>query len=222
MIQVVTIDGPAGAGKSSVSRCLAERLGWRLLDTGAMYRTVTLAAVRREVDLRSDDELSRLVDLIQVVITGDEIYLDGEVVTETIRSVEVTRLTRHAADSPGVRRRLETWQRAFAEAERNVVAEGRDQGTIVFPNALRKYFLTANDEERAKRRLAELTVKGVDASLEEILKSVRDRDAGDEARSIAPMVAAGDAQVIDSSGLTFDQVVALLEHDVRSHLTSGC
>ena len=222
MIQVVTIDGPAGAGKSSVSRCLAERLGWRLLDTGAMYRAVTLAAIQRNVDLRSDPELSKLVDSIQVVISGDEIYLDGEIVTETIRSVEVTRLTRHAADSPGVRRRLVAWQRAFAEAERNVVAEGRDQGTIVFPDALRKYFLTANDEERAKRRQAELAAKGVDASLEEVLKSVRARDSGDEARSIAPMIAAHDAQVIDSTGLTFDQVVALLEHDVRGHLPARC
>ena len=222
MIQVVTIDGPAGAGKSTVSRCLAERLGWRLLDTGAMYRAVTLAAIRRDVDLQSDDALSRLADEITVVVTSDEVSLDGEDVTHTIRTVEVTRLTRHAADSPGVRRRLVAWQRAFAEAEQQVVAEGRDQGTIVFPNALKKYYLTANDEERARRRLAELAAKGNHASLEETLKLVRERDAGDRNRTIAPMVAAADARVIDSTGLPLDQVVTLLERDIRDHIVAHC
>ncbi len=222
MIQVVTIDGPAGAGKSTVSRRLADRLGWRLLDTGAMYRAVTLAAIRRGVDLGSDAALSELVDAIEVVVTTEDVLLDGELVTQEIRTVEVTRLTRHAADSPGVRRRLVAWQRAFAEAEKQVVAEGRDQGTIVFPNAFKKYFLTANDEERARRRQAELAAKGHHLSIEQTLEQVRERDAGDQARTIAPMLAADDAQVIDSTGLELDQVVSLLERDVREHLATKC
>ena len=218
MIQVVTIDGPAGAGKSTVSRRLADLLGWRLLDTGAMYRAVTLAAIRRDLDLRSDDELAKLVETLKVVVTSEGVVLDGEVVTHEIRTVEVTRLTRHAADSPSVRRHLVAWQRAFAEAEKQVVAEGRDQGTIVFPNALRKYFLIANDEERARRRQAELAANGDYLSFEETLRQVKDRDAGDQARAIAPMVAADDARIVDSTGLELDEVVSILERDIREHL----
>lgn len=218
MIQVVTIDGPAGAGKSTVARRLAERLGWRLLDTGAMYRAVTLAAIRCGLDLRSELALARLVGTVEVVVTGTKVYLDGEDVTGAIRTVEVTRLTQHAADSPAVRRRLISWQHAFAAAERTIVTEGRDQGTIVFPDALRKYFLVADESERARRRQAEQAAQGVYSSLEETLDQVRERDAGDRTRAIAPMVPAVDARLVDSTGLALDQVVTLLEQDIREHL----
>jgi len=220
MIQVVTIDGPAGAGKSSVARRLAERLGWCLLDTGAMYRAVTLAALRRHVDLHSAAALADLVARIEVVVARNEVMLDGEVVTAAIRTDEVTRLTRHAADCPAVRRQLVAWQRAFAEAERQVVAEGRDQGTIVFPDALKKYYLTANDEERARRRQAESLGEEDPAAFAATLKRLRERDAGDHARTIAPLVAAHDARVIDSTGLALEQVVSLMEHEIRTHLAT--
>ena len=217
MIQVVTIDGPAGAGKSTVARRLAERLGWRLLDTGAMYRAVTLAAVRMRIDLESEAELAQVVASIAVIVQDLQVFLDGEIVTESIRTAEVTRLTRHIADSPAVRARLVGWQRTFAETEKRVVAEGRDQGTIVFPDALRKFFLIADDSERARRRQAELAARGDLISLEETLRRVRERDAGDRARTIAPMIPAEDALIVDSTGLELDEVVALLENDVRAH-----
>lgn len=218
MTWVVTIDGPAGAGKSAVAKGLAARLGWSLLDTGAMYRAVALAALRGEVDLQSDSALGDLVARIEVVVTADEVRLNGQDVTSAIREQEVTRQTRHVADCPSVRRRLVDWQRAFANSARWVVAEGRDQGTIVFPDALRKFFLTAQDEERARRRQREQEARGCFESLEETLQQVRARDQTDRDRAIAPMIAARDARLVDSTGLSLDSVIDLLERDVRDHL----
>lgn len=214
---VVTIDGPAGAGKSTVARRLAERLGWRLLDTGAMYRAVTLAAIRSGTDLHSDEALGALADRVTVELPPGKVVLDGEDITAVVRSVEVTRATKFAADSPSVRRRLVVWQRAFADSY-DVVAEGRDQGTVVFPDAARKFFLTASPEERARRRHAEYLARGEAVDLEAVLRDIRERDDRDASRAIAPMVAAADARVVDTTGLEPDAVVALLEADVRARL----
>jgi CMP/dCMP kinase len=213
-MRVVTIDGPAGAGKSTVAHRLADRLGWRLLDTGAMYRAVTLAALRQGVDLESDEALGDLAGRIEVSLPTGRVLLDGEDVTAGIRGVEVTRATRHSADSPSVRRRLAGWQRAFAEAEGQVVTEGRDQGTIVFPDAFRKFYLIASDEERARRRHSEFAARGVPISLEAVLLDLLERDAQDASRAIAPMKPADDARIIDSTGLDLDEVVDLIEREV--------
>jgi cytidylate kinase len=145
------------------------------------------------------------------------VFLDGQDVTQSIRDVEVTRASKFVADSPSVRRRLMDWQRTFA-SDHDVVTEGRDQGTLVFPDAFRKYYLTASDEERARRRLAEYQARGEAVRWEEVLRDQRERDTRDAARAIAPMRPAADATVIDTTGLTIDQVVDRLAGDIDRHL----
>jgi CMP/dCMP kinase len=219
-MRVVTIDGPAGAGKSTVARLLAERLDWRLLDTGAMYRAVALASLRTGTDLASDQALGALTARVEVRLPPGCVLLDGEDVSALLRGAEITRATGQVADSPSVRRRLVDWQRAFAR-DHDVIAEGRDQGTIVFPDAFRKFFLTASLEERARRRHAEFVARGEPIARETVLRDLRERDARDEARAIAPMKPAADAQVIDTTGLDLGAVIGRLERDIRKHLQAS-
>jgi len=216
-MRVVTIDGPAGSGKSTVAHRLAETLGWRMLDTGAMYRAVTLAALREGVDLNDDDAVSAIAATVTVTLPAGRVFLDDEDVSLAIRTAEVARATSAVADRPGVRKRLVELQREFAR-ENDVVTEGRDQGTIVFPDALRKFFLTASLEERARRRLAEFSSRGEHFSMESVQNDVKARDERDESRAIAPMKPALDAMIIDTTGMSLDDVLARIIGEVRGAL----
>jgi cytidylate kinase len=211
---IVTIDGPAGAGKSSAARALAHRLGFEFLDTGAMYRAVTLASLRADIDPRDPQALTALLDRIRLEMPPGKVLLDGEDVSAAIRTPEVTAASGAIADSPVVRTRLVGWQRRLAD-ERNMVTEGRDQGTVVFPQAACKFFLTADPVARARRRQQEMAARGQTVDLEELLRAISERDRRDAARDLAPMVPAGDAVVFDTTPFTLEQVVDWLEAEVR-------
>jgi cytidylate kinase len=212
---MVTIDGPAGAGKSTVARALAERLGFDFLDTGAMYRAVTLAALRAGIDLHDQDALRTLLDGLQLELSAGKVVLNGEDVSRLIRTAEVTAASRPIADSPVVRQRLVTLQRQAAQGK-NMVTEGRDQGTVVFPDAACKFFLVADPVERARRRQREMQERGENVSLEAILAAQEERDRRDAERDLAPMKPAVDALVVDSTSLTVEQLVDTLEAHVRA------
>jgi cytidylate kinase len=217
---IITIDGPAGAGKSSAARSLAQRLGFEFLDTGAMYRAVALAALRAGVNLRDEAALAGLVEAVRLEMPpGGKVLLDGEDVSTLIRTRDVTAATGAAADSPAVRRRLARMQRAIAEG-RNMVCEGRDQGTIVFADALCKFFLVADPRERARRRQREMQARGEMVELEQIVREQALRDERDAARDLAPMKPAADAVVLDSTTLGPEQVVAAMEAEVRRRLAA--
>jgi cytidylate kinase len=211
---IITIDGPAGAGKSSAAKALAQRLGFEFLDTGAMYRTVALAAIRAGVALRDQEGLARLMTTIRLETWPGHVVLDGNDVTHLIRTNEVTAATGAIADSPVVRRRLGEMQRAIA-ATRRMVCEGRDQGTIVFPDAFCKFFLSADVDERARRRLAEMAGGAESADAAALRAAIEARDRDDAARGLAPMVPAADAILLDSTGLSLQEVVDRMEAEVR-------
>jgi cytidylate kinase len=211
---IITIDGPAGAGKSSAARALARRLSFEFLDTGAMYRAVALAALRAGIDLGDETAYPRLLEQVRLELPPERVLLNGEDVTEQIRSAEVTAATSPVADRKVVRRTLVAMQRAVATG-RNMVCEGRDQGTIVFPDAGCKFFLTADPAERARRRQLEMAGRGEVVDLAVLLRAQEERDRRDAARDLAPMTPADDAVIIDSTGLSLEQAVDRMEAEVR-------
>ncbi len=206
---IVTIDGPAGAGKSSVSRRLAETLGFEFLDTGAMYRAVALKGLRAQIDWDDPQRLSQLARQIRLEMHGSRVMMDGVDVSQEIRTREVTQVTRHAANNLGVRQHLVDLQRQIA-AGKDIVTEGRDQGTVVFPQAGCKIYLTASPEERARRRWLEMTDRGQVAHLEEILEQQTRRDREDCTREVGPLRKAADAIEVVTDGLTEDEVLEKL------------
>ena len=214
---IVTIDGPAGAGKSSAARGLAQRLGFRFLDTGAMYRAVTLAARQRGLDLADGEQLARLVGEIQVELVDDRVLLDACDVTDAIRKFEIAAATHYVADNPTVRAQLVLWQRAAA-ANSNVVTEGRDQGTVAFPDAECKIYLSADETERANRRHRDLLARGEDIPFDKILTNQRLRDHRDATRAVGALKKADDAIEVYTDGLSPDEVIARLEEIVRAKL----
>jgi CMP/dCMP kinase len=210
---IITLDGPAGSGKSTVARLLAERMSYRFLDTGAMYRAVALAVLKAAGDENDLGAVTKLVEACTIEFDGDHLLLNQEDVTAEIRSPEVTAVSSIIASNPGVRNRLVELQRAIGRRG-SMVTEGRDQGTVVFPDAEHKFFVTANLEARARRRQRELAHKGVNQPITTVMDQLRQRDERDEQRAHAPMKPAENALVIDTSDLTIAQVVEMIAKKV--------
>ena len=221
---VITIDGPAGSGKSTVARLVAEKLGANFLDTGAMYRAVTLAAMEAGVDMSDENQLVTVFDThrFRFAAVGDvmAVYIDGKDVTERIRKPEATANVRYIASSPKMRARLVEMQRQFAAGQERIVTEGRDQGTVAFPDAHIKFFLTADVGERARRRQAELQAQGITESIENTKAAIEARDRSDENRTVGPLKPACDAVVIDTTTLSVegvvDEVIRFVENRCRA------
>ncbi len=217
---IVCIDGPAGAGKSTAARALAKRLGFRFLDTGAMYRAVAWAAVQGALGWDDPRKLAVLAKRLKIEVLEDCVLLNGQDVTVAIRTPEITTVTHYAADNPAVREHLVGLQRAVA-AGRDVVTEGRDQGTVVFPRAECKIFLTASPEERARRRVEDFRRRGQHVPLEDVLAQQNLRDERDTVRSSGPLVRAPDAITFSTDGLTSEQVIDRLEAIVRERMSQA-
>jgi cytidylate kinase len=215
---VVAIDGPSGAGKSTVARQLAERLGYLYIDTGAMFRAVALAVKRAGVSLDDEDALAEVCRGLEISFVRDDggyrVLANGEDVSEPIRTPEISLLTSRISTRRAVRDVLLHEQRRMGRAG-NVVLEGRDIGSVVFPDADVKFFLSASAEERGRRRFLELKAKGEDVSLEKTIAEVAARDSRDEGREHAPLRRAADALLIDSTGISIEEVLGRMERLVR-------
>ncbi len=208
---VITIDGPAGAGKSTVAKELARRLRFSYLDTGAMYRALTLKALEKNVDLNDEKVLVDLAGQTTIDLKTDEqhklkVFLDGRDVTAAIRSPAVTNHTFYIARQPAVREILVGWQRQIGQ-KGNFVVEGRDAGTVIFPQADRKFYLDADFKERARRRIQDLRAQEEKVDESALKKELKDRDEQDLTRAVGPLKKADDAVFIDSTRLTVDEVV---------------
>lgn len=211
---IVTIDGPAGTGKSTVAKRLAERLGFEFLNTGAMYRAVAYACLKREVELSDEERVDAIARELDILFSQNRLFLDGVDVTDLIHTQSVTQSASIVAANPAVRRHLVHLQQLVGKTA-NLVTEGRDQGTVVFPNAECKFFLTASPEERARRRQRELEEKGETISLEDLLEQQQERDQRDKSRACSPLKPAEDALLIDTTEMTLDEVSGYLEMLVK-------
>jgi CMP/dCMP kinase len=224
-VHVVTIDGPSGSGKGTISRAVAQRAGWHLLDSGALYRLVACGGVDQGLDPADIEGHARLAGTMQVSFgvgpDGSELVtLAGRDVTEAIRTEAAGHGASRVAAWPAVRTALLERQRAFARPP-GLVADGRDMGTVVFPGARLKIYLTASADERARRRYKQLKDKGSGVSLSALSREITERDARDSTRAVAPLIAALDAEVIDSTGLSIEEVVGrVLELGARRSLWS--
>ncbi|KTD98275.1 (d)CMP kinase [Pseudoalteromonas sp. H71] len=220
LMPVITVDGPSGSGKGTVCRLLADKLGWDVLDSGAIYRVLSLAALHHQIALDNEEALVPLAANLDVQFLVDsqtnagKVILEGEDVTTTIRNEEVGAAASKVAALPRVREALLRRQRAF-RTENGLIADGRDMGTVVFPDAPLKIYLTASAQERARRRFVELNERGLDVTLSGLLEDIQARDDRDMNRAVAPLVPAEDAIELDTSELNaqqvFDKVMTLLD-----------
>ncbi|EOA6596159.1 (d)CMP kinase [Vibrio vulnificus] len=218
---VVTVDGPSGAGKGTLCMLLSKKLGFQLLDSGAIYRVLALAAIHHGVDTESEDALVPLATHLDVQFVAEDdlvkVILEGEDVSKELRKEETGMAASKVAALPRVREALLRRQRAF-EAAPGLVADGRDMGTVVFPNAKAKIFLDASAEERAHRRLKQLQDKGLDVRFDDLLSEIQERDDRDRNRPVAPLRPAEDALVLDSTSMSIDEVVEKALQYIESKL----
>lgn len=208
---LITIDGPAGSGKSTIAHMLAARLCAAVLDTGAMYRAVTLVAMQSEVDLSDSERILSILDKTELTFAFSRdkmiVFIGDDDVTETLRDPEVTEKVKYVASSPRLRERLVQMQRDFALPKHKIITEGRDQGTVVFPEAHAKFFLTADIEERSRRRYEELVKAGKAVDMDKLRQAIELRDDSDTSREVGPLKPAADAIIIDTTKLTLNEVL---------------
>lgn len=207
---VITVDGPSGVGKGALCQWLAMRLGWRLLDSGALYRLTALAALRRNLALQDENEVATVAAQLDVAFTPDtagsvQVILDSEDMSDVLRSEEIGNAASQVAALPAVRAALLQRQHDFRQAP-GLIADGRDMGTVVFPDADLKLFLTASPAERAQRRYKQLIEKGMNANLDNLVKDIAERDARDAQRAIAPLKPAVDAETLDTTQVDLAKV----------------
>jgi cytidylate kinase len=222
---VITIDGPAGTGKSSVALAVAERLGFDFLDTGAMYRAIGLAALRREAKLDDPRELAFVARHAKITFDWDKhppgVYLNGEPVGHLLRGSDATGAASYVAVVPAIREQLVAQQQQIGRERGNLVTEGRDQGTIVFPHAELKFYLDASPQERARRRVAQLRHRGEIVDYQEILNQIVARDHRDASRAVGPLAVPKDAETVDTTSMTQDVVIEHIVSRARGAVPSG-
>lgn len=215
---IIAIDGPAGSGKSTVARKLAKRLGFKYLDTGAMYRALTWKAMQKDINLKDENALCQLMDQTSIEFQSKDenlhVFVDGVNVTEEIRSPSVTKNVHYISDTPGIRHRMVKLQQKLA-SEGNTVAEGRDMGTIVFPQAEKKFFLDAEIEERARRRYGEFKPSNNKVSYDDVIKDMEIRDRRDTTRNNSPLIKSNDAIYINTTKLTIEDVLNLMLKEIE-------
>lgn len=206
---VIAVDGPAGAGKSTIAKIIAENLKINYIDTGAMYRAITYKCLKNNIDINNEEEVSNLAKKTNIDFKDNNIYLDGKILTDEIRTIEVSNNVSNVAKIKEVRYLMVDVQREIGKRS-SVILDGRDIGSYVFPNADYKFFLIATPQERGQRRFIELSKKGYKVTLEEIIKDIVKRDEIDSNREFAPLVKAKDAIEIDTTGKTIDEVVDIV------------
>jgi len=219
MINVIAIDGPAGSGKSTIAKSVAKNMGYLYIDTGAMYRALTLKAVKNSIDLNSGKELVALSGKTDIKLVtskdGLKVLLDGEDVSSAIRELAVSEKVKYIAKVRGVREHMVRMQRELGRSADGAVLEGRDIGTVVFPDARHKFFMDASFDERVARRFKELKDRSVDCTREEVAKDLKERDESDINRKVGPLKKAEDAERIDTTDMTIDEVVTEILGRVR-------
>lgn len=217
-VSIVTVDGPSGSGKGTISQRVARTLGWHFLDSGAIYRVLGLMASRSGVESENVDKLVEMAENMPLSFDGEQVLLGQEEVTDAIRTETAGNQASKVAAIPRVREALLDWQRNYARPP-GLVADGRDMGTVVFPHAQVKIFLTASPEERAKRRYKQLKEKGLGVNLARLIEEIRERDERDSRRTVAPLKASASALTLDSTNLSIDEVYARVMQKVQETFT---